>query len=139
MSGAPPRVLVVDDEAGIRRIFSTALANYGFVVDTAESSAEALRFLDRGSYDAIVSDVHMPSVDGVDLLGLIRARVSTPVILMSGQPSLEGKARALAGGAFRYMIKPVMPSELRVVLESASGAHRPAPTAKHLSCNPQRQ
>jgi DNA-binding response OmpR family regulator len=136
-------VLVVDDEAGIRRIFSTALTNYGFVVDTADSSPEALRFLDRGTYDAIVSDVHMPGVDGVDLLGLIRARVSTPVILMSGRPSLEGKVRALAGGAFRYMIKPVMPSELRIVLESAIGTDRAAAerslTAVHLSCHPQRQ
>jgi DNA-binding NtrC family response regulator len=120
MSALPCRVLVVDDEAGIRRIFALAIANYGFVVDCAESSSGALRMLERETYDVIVSDVHMPSGDGIDFLGLVRERgVHTPVIVMSGRPSADGKARALARGAFRYMVKPVMPSELRQVIESA--------------------
>ena len=120
MSSSPLRLLVVDDEAGIRRIFSIALANYGFAVDCADSSREAVTLMARGRYDVIVSDVHMPNGDGVDFLALLRERgVLTPVIVMSGRPSAEGKARALASGAFRYMVKPVMPSELRVVIESA--------------------
>jgi two-component system response regulator FixJ len=72
-----------------------------------------------------VSDVNMPGGDGIDLLGIVRGRgVLPPVIVMSGRPSPDGKARALAGGAFRYMIKPVMPSELRLVIESALAPDR---------------
>ena len=130
MSEAPRRVLVVDDEPGIRRIFAIAIANYGFVVDCAESSRQALELLNHASYDVIVSDVHMPTGDGIDFLALLRDRgVVTPVIVMSGRPSPDGMARALEYGAFRVMVKPVMPSELRVVIASALAASRGGPAS----------
>jgi DNA-binding NtrC family response regulator len=128
MIAAPCRVLVVDDEPGIRRIFAIALANYGYLVECAGSSTEALVLLDRGTCDVIVSDVHMLGGDGIDLLVLLRGRgVTTPVIVMSGRPTPELRARATALGAFRYMVKPVMPSELRLVIESAVGGDAEAP------------
>ncbi len=102
-----------------------ALANYGFSVECAQSSREALMLLHLGKYDVIVSDVNMADGDGIGLLGLLRGRADlTPVVLMSGRPSADGGAGALARGAFRYMVKPVMPSELRRVIESAIASYR---------------
>jgi DNA-binding NtrC family response regulator len=114
------RVLLIDDEPAILRIYSRALANYGFESKCVSDPKLALQLLEQVAFDVVVSDVCMPGGDGVDLVRSIRERFPhLPVILVSGKPTDSAKTRAIIGGAIRYLVKPVMPTVLRSVIESA--------------------
>jgi EAL domain-containing protein (putative c-di-GMP-specific phosphodiesterase class I) len=118
------RILLVDDEPGVLRMFKTALANYGFLTEEARDGREAIDRLDKGSFDAIVSDINMPGYGGLDFLRSVRERdLDVPVIMMTGKPSLESSNKALEYGAFRYLTKPVMPATLREVIDRAVRVH----------------
>src|SRR5580658_2244403 len=98
------RVLLVDDEPSIRRMFKTALANYGFETEEASDGREALRRIARTPFDVIVSDINMPGQGGLEFLRDVRKRdLDVPVIMMTGKPTLESSNRALEYGAFRYL------------------------------------
>ncbi len=116
---APVRVLLVDDEPGILRMFRTALENYGYVTEEASTVVDACARLTGGSFDAVVSDVNMPGGGGFELLAAMRARrLEVPVIIMTGKPPVEYAKLANVAGAWRALIKPVMPTRLRETLEA---------------------
>ena len=116
----PCRVLIVDDEPAILRIYARALGNYGFTTEGVSDGDQALARLELSPFDAVVSDVHMPNCDGLDLARLIHARYpQVPIIVISGKPAHGDLNRAVSGGAVWYLIKPVMPSVLRSVIEGA--------------------
>jgi DNA-binding NtrC family response regulator len=118
------RILLVDDEPGILRMFKTALTNYGFLTEEARDGREALDRLARGTFDVIVSDINMPESGGLEFLRAVRERdLDVPVIMMTGKPSVESSSRALESGAFRCLTKPVMPASLRDVVEQAVSVH----------------
>jgi two-component system response regulator GlrR len=118
------RILLVDDEPGILRMFKTALTNYGFLTEEARDGREAMDRLARGTFDVIVSDINMPESGGLDFLRAVRARdLDVPVIMMTGKPSVESSSTALESGAFRCLTKPVMPATLRDVVEQAVSVH----------------
>jgi EAL domain-containing protein (putative c-di-GMP-specific phosphodiesterase class I)/DNA-binding NarL/FixJ family response regulator len=103
-----PRVLVVDDEPALLRGYKTALTRQGCVVDVAPSARRALELLASSTFDVIVSDLHMPEMNGLEFLRAVRQLdLDIPVILMTGQPGLDSAMRALEYGAFRYLAKPV--------------------------------
>jgi EAL domain-containing protein (putative c-di-GMP-specific phosphodiesterase class I)/CheY-like chemotaxis protein len=105
------RVLIVDDEAGIRQAYAEILREEGYEVETARSSAEAIDVLDllqRSELDVVLSDIQMPGMTGDQLLRAVRERdLDLPVILMTGSPTVETAARAVEYGALRYLLKPV--------------------------------
>jgi DNA-binding NtrC family response regulator len=118
------RILLVDDEPGILRMFKTALTNYGFLTEEARDGREAMDRLARGTFDVIVSDINMPESGGLDFLRAVRERdLDVPVIMMTGKPSVESSSKALESGAFRCLTKPVMPATLREVIERAVRLH----------------
>jgi EAL domain-containing protein (putative c-di-GMP-specific phosphodiesterase class I)/CheY-like chemotaxis protein len=120
----PYRILLVDDEFGILRMFKTALTNYGYVTEEARDGREAMERIKSSHFDVIVSDVNMPGYGGLEFLRGVRERdLDVPVILMTGKPSLEASSKALEYGAFRYLTKPVMPAALRDVIERAVRFH----------------
>jgi EAL domain-containing protein (putative c-di-GMP-specific phosphodiesterase class I) len=101
-------VLVADDEEGLREIYSEALLEAGHDVELASDTRAALRALDAGSFDVVVSDIVMPGLDGIDFLKAIHDRdPDLPVILVTGQPSLDSAIRAMEHGAVQYLVKPV--------------------------------
>jgi EAL domain-containing protein (putative c-di-GMP-specific phosphodiesterase class I) len=103
-----PRVLVVDDDAPLRRASARILGAEGFEVVQAEDGEEALRILAAGDFDVVVSDVMMPRTTGLQLLRAIRERdLELPVILMTGAPSMESALEAKRHGALHYLTKPV--------------------------------
>lgn len=107
------RVLLVDDDAQVRRAYAENLTRHDVRVDTASNGREAIDLVRAGSYDAIVSDISMPEMTGVELLKAVRAHdIDVPVILMTGQPDVESAVRAVEYGAFRYLTKPVAGKEL---------------------------
>src|SRR6201999_4355119 len=78
----------------------------GYVAETAGDGAAASALLRDRQFDVILSDVHMPGLDGIELLRVVRERdLDVPVILLTGAPDVETAARALEYGAFRYLIK----------------------------------
>lgn len=113
MSETHRRILIVDDDAAVLQASSMLLSRVGFVVDGASSGEKALQSVQERHYSAILSDINMEGMSGLELLRTIRERdLDTPVILITGGPSLQTAIDAMAWGAHRYLLKPVAPKEL---------------------------
>ena len=131
-----PRVLVVDDEAGMREFLTLLLEAEGFDVATAADGGEALRVFDERPADLVISDIRMPKMDGVALLTGLRQRdPSLPVILVTAYASAESAIQAMKLGDVDYITKPFKVAEIKLVLDrvlaarSRSGQPEAAPEA----------
>jgi len=105
-----PHVLVVDDDPALLQGLpeTLRLRMSGVTVDTADSAATALDRIAARDYDAIVTDIRMPGMDGLALLAEIRARrPDTPVFMVTGHGERELAIRALRGGACDFIQKPI--------------------------------
>ena len=115
-----PRILVVDDDPGTQRSLAHALELEGYAVVTAGSAGEALSRLQAESVQAVLSDVVMPGASGLELLKSLRERApELPVILMSGQASIETAVKATQLGAIDFVEKPVGLERLFLTLKNA--------------------
>jgi len=113
-------ILLVDDEPTITRGYSRTLVDAGFDVEVANSGIEAQALVRKRSFDAIVSDIAMPGMNGLELLrGVREFDLDVPVIMMTGGPAVESAVKAMEYGALRYLIKPVEPSQLEEVVARA--------------------
>src|SRR5256714_4223910 len=108
------RVLVVDDEPIVREVVVKYLENEGFDTLEAEDGLEAQRLLEREVPSAIVLDVMMPRVDGLELCRWIRARSDVPVIMLTALGEEADRIVGLELGADDYVTKPFSPRELAV-------------------------
>src|SRR5688500_15983992 len=119
-------VLLVDDDFSVRKMHAKVLARAGFAVEAAPSGADALRLLERGlRVGAIVTDLHMPGIDGLAFMRAIRKfDLDVPVIVVTGYPSLESALRVIEYGGFRYLTKPAPAGELATVVGNAVSMHR---------------
>jgi len=118
-------VLVADDEASIRHVLSLVLQSQGFEVRAVSNGEEALAELESRDYDAVISDVRMPRVDGLTVLkkALERQPELTFVVMSAyGQP--DAALDAVAAGAFDYVTKPFKPEEVVLVLRKAEERRR---------------
>ena len=116
-----PKVLVVDDEAGILETLQILLRNEGFEPVIAEGGKSALEKIVSVSPDIVLSDVRMPGVGGVEVLAAARAHdANTPVILMTAQATLQTAMQAVNEGAFYYIQKPFRNDELLAILRRAA-------------------
>ncbi len=115
-----PRILVVDDDESLRRVTEVQLEEEGYQVATAAGGEEALRLLEQGPYDLVISDLKMPGMGGVDLLREIRQRYpEVVVILLTAFGTVETAVEAMKLGAYDYVTKPVNPDALRLIVERA--------------------
>lgn len=106
-------VLVVDDDPTLRKLIREVLNGAGYAVTECASGVSALDALARDSFDAVLSDVRMPDMDGLKLLRCVREKdLDLPVVLITGGPSIEGAVEAVAQGALEYLIKPVSTEKL---------------------------
>lgn len=113
-------ILLVDDDPAVLRACAAALRRHGWSVDAVTDGAAALSRLAQGGIDAIVSDLSMPQMSGIDLLRRVRELdMDLPVVLLTGAPDLQSAIRAVEHGAFRYLTKPVSPTELVETLARA--------------------
>ena len=102
------RVLLVDDEKSIRLTLSQFLCAGGYEVKTAEDVGTAKKVLQENEFDVVVSDIMLPGVSGVGLLQFIReAAPHVPVIMMTGEPTVDTATEAVRAGASDYLTKPV--------------------------------
>src|SRR5262245_21862248 len=102
------RVLVVDDEQGVRSTLSAVLRDEGYEVETAESGEECLSILQDRSFNAILLDVWLPGRDGLETLkALRRTGVDAAVVMISGHGNIETAVRATRLGAHDFVEKPL--------------------------------
>jgi two-component system, NtrC family, response regulator AtoC len=116
------RILIVDDEQGIREFLADALDDDGHQTTTAPDGVAALAALHDHAFDVMITDLRMPgALDGIDLLRKSKAdQPDMEVIVLTAHGSVENAVEAMRLGAFDYLQKPVAsPSELRLLVRRA--------------------
>jgi EAL domain-containing protein (putative c-di-GMP-specific phosphodiesterase class I)/CheY-like chemotaxis protein len=126
MNKRPSEVLLVDDDDGVRKVMHKVLTRAGMSVAAVSSAREALEILRRGRrFEAIVSDLMMPEMDGMQLLRFVRQLdLDVPLIIVTGNPTLESALLTMEHGGFRYLPKPVGNERLVQVVKEATTQHR---------------
>ena len=128
---AGARILVVDDEAPIRRWLKANLETRGYTVDTTETGEQAIKAFENRRPDLLILDVLMPGMGGIDVVRKLRAVSTIPIIVLSAIGEEAQKVEALELGADDYMTKPFGMEELfariRSLLRRAAGATSAAP------------
>ena len=123
-----PDAWIIDDEAGLRLVLSTALEAAGFGVREFAGAEEALAALDSGAPDVVFTDVRMPGLGGIELMRRLHARAATlPVIVMSAYADLTGTVAAYAGGAYEYLPKPFDLEQAVAIAQRAAAESLPPP------------
>ena len=115
------RILVVDDEAGSREGLSRLLEAWGYETSTAGSAEEALAQLDRSRPNAVITDLVMPGIDGLELIRRLQAEYPVPVIVLTGHGTIEQAVEAIRLGAQDILEKPVESAKLKILLEKLAG------------------
>lgn len=114
------QILVVDDEANIRRVLAAQLAREGYEVHTAEDGEAALAMLREHHIDMVITDLRMPKVDGMELLRqALLIDPDLPVVMLTAHGTVDNAVEALKTGAFDYITKPFDQSELRSIVAKA--------------------
>ena len=108
------KILVVDDEIGIRELLSDILTDEGYAVETAENAETARRRIGAEEFDLILLDIWMPDTDGVSLLKELKVRnlLHCPVLMMSGHATIETAVEATKFGALACLEKPISMQKL---------------------------
>lgn len=119
-----PRILVVEDEAPIRKFLRISLESHGYRIQEADTAASALRTATDEPPDAVILDLGLPDVDGLDVIRRLREWTTVPIIVLSARGREADKIAALDGGADDYLTKPFGAGELlarlRVALRHAA-------------------
>jgi OmpR family response regulator RpaB len=106
------KVLIVDDEASIRRILETRFQMLGFEVATADNGESALALFSRFEPDIVILDIMTPNLDGYGVIREIRRQCDTPIIILSALSSVAERIAGLELGTDDYVVKPFSPKEL---------------------------
>jgi two-component system, NtrC family, response regulator AtoC len=116
----PSRVMVVDDDAETLALMREIVAKEGFEVETAEDAETALRRLEQWQPELVITDIHMPGMDGLALLAAVREKEpDIPVVLLTAYGSLKTAVDAIKAGAFDYLSKPFVVEDIRLVVRRA--------------------
>jgi two-component system, NtrC family, nitrogen regulation response regulator NtrX len=114
------KILIVDDERAIRRALREILEFEEFEVDEAENGKDGLDKAKSETYDIIFCDIKMPEMDGMEVLdGLQKAKIDTPVIMISGHGNIETAVQAIKKGAFDFIEKPLDLNRILVTIRNA--------------------
>lgn len=113
-------LLIVDDEEDVRIVIKDALAELNIQFDEASDGEEALQLISKKNYDAILSDINMPRMNGIELLRLVRNKgYSTPFVILTAHGDKNLAVQALRLGAFDFIDKPWDPADLVAVISKA--------------------
>ena len=113
------RILVIDDEPAIRRILREILEHEKYNVDDAASAVDALPLVKENEYDAILCDIKMPQMDGIEFLEEAKKITDAPIIMISGHGTIDTAVEAIKKGAFDYIAKPPELNRLLITLRNA--------------------
>jgi len=115
----PMRILIVEDEANVRSFLQNAMKalRRSVKIDTANHGADGLKLARRHQYDLIITDYHMPKMDGIDMTFTLRQEGYTmPIVMISADPMVE--PYALNAGANMFLLKPIPIEHLRYMLDA---------------------
>ncbi len=115
------RILVVDDEANLRKVLAAILRKDGYEVAVAEDGEQAMAEFEKNGADVIISDLVMPKLGGMDILHKVRSqRSNVPVIIITAHGTVDSAVEAIKLGAFDYITKPFEHAEIRAVVAKAA-------------------
>lgn len=116
------KLLIIDDERGIRNTLREILADEGHEVDVAENGKQGLEMAQAKAYDLIFSDIKMPEMDGIELLSALKSgdeAVETPIVMISGHGDVETAVQALKNGAYDFLLKPLDLNRILITTKNA--------------------
>ena len=113
------KILVVDDEVSIRRALKNILENEKYSIDLAENGVLALEMAKEENYDAILLDIKMPGMDGMEVLDKLMETTESPVVMISGHGTIETAVEAIKKGAYDFIVKPPDLNRLLIILRNA--------------------
>jgi DNA-binding NtrC family response regulator len=114
------KILIIDDERAIRRALREILEFEGFEIDEAENGKEGVDKAKSGLYEIIFCDIKMPLMDGMEVLDeLIKTKVETPLIMISGHGNIDTAVQAIKKGAFDFIEKPLDLNRILVTIRNA--------------------
>jgi two-component system response regulator HydG len=120
MTDAPAHILVIDDDKALRDACYQILSRQGYQVELAASARQGLTLLERLSFDAILLDLVMPDLDGLEALKKIRALdPDVEVIIITGYGTIQSAVESIKAGAFHFLSKPFVPDDLRNLVTRA--------------------
>jgi len=115
------QILIVDDSHDLTHVIADFLSMYGYQVHTARDGYDALECMQSQQIQVVVSDIHMPRMDGFTLMGEIKTRYpKVPIVLITGFSISEAQKLAFDRGADAFVAKPFKLKELKSVIESVS-------------------
>ncbi|MEL1264234.1 response regulator [Pseudoxanthomonas putridarboris] len=118
------RILVVDDSASMRQMVAFALTSAGYAVDEAEDGQVALGRAQGQKFNAVVTDVNMPNMDGISLIRALRGLPDykfTPMLMLTTESAADKKAEGRAAGATGWLVKPFNPEQLVATVQKVLG------------------
>ena len=113
------RILIIDDQDAIRRVLRDILENEKYQVDDAANGPTALEMIKEQEYDAILCDIKMPDMDGIEVLEQVKAISDTPIIMISGHGTIDTAVEAIKKGAFDFIQKPPDLNRLLITVRNA--------------------
>lgn len=119
------KILIVEDDVLVAKALARGLAHHGYSVECCVDADAAMRALATCTFDVVLSDIQLPTLSGVQLLELVRAYdLDVPVILATGQPTIETAIAAVDLGALQYLVKPIDTEVLLAAVKRATRLHR---------------
>jgi DNA-binding NtrC family response regulator len=117
----PERILVVDDEPNMLRLLKTILMDKtGYEVTTTNNPLEVNKLLQESHYDLVITDLKMPLVDGIDLIGIVRTHDATmPIIVITAYGTIETAEEAIQKGAYDFITKPFRKETILITIKRA--------------------
>ena len=118
------QLLVVDDSTSMRQMVAFALTSGGYQVSEAEDGQAALEIARGQSFDAVVTDVNMPNMDGISLIRALRGLPDykfTPLLMLTTESAADKKAEGRAAGATGWLVKPFNPEQLVATVQKVLG------------------
>jgi DNA-binding NtrC family response regulator len=117
----PDRILVVDDEPNMLRLLKTILMDKtGYEVTTTNNPLEVSKLLQEDHYDLLVTDLKMPLVDGIDLIGIVKNIDATiPIIVITAYGTIETAEEAIQKGAYDFITKPFRKETILITIKRA--------------------
>ena len=107
------RILVIDDDASVRKVITMALEDEGYSVDTAENGSEAIQKCNANFYNVALIDIRLPDMEGTKLLGEMKDTTPKMIkIIVTGYPGLQNAVEAINRGADGYIVKPFKMDDL---------------------------
>jgi len=114
------KILIVDDEEGMRRLLVRVLGKEGYQATAAESGAEALRCIAGENFDLVIADIQMPGMNGLELLAELKSfDPALPVVVITAYGTVESAVQALRSGAYDYLTKPFEIDDIKLTVAKA--------------------